>query len=248
MLTSRKKRKTSEIECCSRGPVAKRIKGQEECNISTVTDSLARLKEEHQLQMRDFFLSRYPIYKADSDMWLNRYLSINHDSGETVAQYKKRITFLQDLINNSIINHDDPYSRPCAITAPKGFCNVVLRLLHALVPYLQATDFFLSKGADVRARCIMEPLSIRGEMNYVPDYRTFDCDSSENSDNFMDQEDYEFFRDHCHQWSFETLSKILEKFDFTPTDDDNVVLNVGVINKCTRRFIVVTLEFTKLSK
>ncbi len=66
-------------------------------------------------------------------------------------------------------------------------------------------------------------------------------------DEFVDREDYEFFRDHCHVWSPEKLKEKLEVPGFITGDEDDFTLNIGIINKCTRKFAVLDLTFIRLS-
>lgn len=212
-----------------------------------VTTLLSALQEEEQLELRNYFLERFPLYMVVPTPWKTRLFFLSREAGETSSQHMRRIDFLMTLIGSIIIDHDDIFSKPRAIALPRGCVNLTTRLFHTLIPCLQATHFFLSKGDDLSSRCLMEPITVDGETLYAPAYKTFACETEEHAAEFMDPEDYEFFRDHCYEWNPAKLKELLETPGFIPKDADIFTINVGVINKQKQKFLFVDLEFLRLN-
>jgi hypothetical protein len=236
-----KKRKLSAGEC----PVPKRPKLEYDCR--TVTAALSLLEEKHQMELRDFFVKKYPIYSAEFKIVPTRtFLGVDTTIDNPVQRFRNTL-FLIDLVATELIGKDDPYTEPYHVTNPRGCVNIVTRLITALIPYIQATHFFLAKGDDASTRCIMEPCTIDDETIYLPAFKNFECDTEDHVESFMDPDDYEFFRDHCHEWIPDKLKQILESPGFVPNNTtDDFTFCIGVINKHSKRFLLFNLEFVKL--
>jgi len=217
---------------------------------SVITSALSNLPQDQQLEIRNFLVQRFPIHIVTCQSWTTAALCQAHEDGETIEQHTKRVRFLLDLIVHTATNHGgDLYSNPESITLPHGCIILVMRLFHALVPYFQATHFFLDKGHfGIEARCIMESCTYthNGDPIFVPSYKTFMCESEEeDAEAFMDPEDREFFRSRTHVWSQEKLCELLLAPGFLTNNEEDFIVSIGFINVHRRKIAGLSLDFLR---
>lgn len=244
MLSATKKRKSERDTIDEDVPGAKRRKTK---NATSVLKSLlGALSDEDQLDMRDYFLARYPIYDMELAPWSTRLWFL--DQNEEYMDSVRRVKFLMTLISDTILKTDDKFAIDHRITGTRGIIAMTTRLIEAIAAFSQATHFFLAEGDEIESRSIMERANDGDEDISVTSYKTFACETEEYAEQFMDREDYEFFRDHCHKWSPEKFKQVISDPRLIPGDAPEFNLNIGAINKYTEKVVVLTLEFKRMIK